>query len=107
MEKEEYEYDNNLSFEANVKLKIHHEIYEDVKMILQDDYAINNIFGVKSKSVSDEQLEELKTYTEQYLNVTTCGILRTVLINLKPFKENNIIKETYQKIIKQYEKSSK
>lgn len=79
MKREQYEYDNNLSDEANQKLKVHHEIYEDVLMIVHDEHAINNVFGVKSKTVSNNQLEELKTYAEQYLNETNCGILRTVI----------------------------
>lgn len=103
LEREQYEYLNNLSEEANEKLKIHHEIYEDIRMIVKDDHSINSILGIKSNLVSDEQLQQLNKYTDQYLTENIPGILRTVLINIKPFIYNSLIEQKYKQLVQRYD----
>jgi len=70
----------------------------------------NNILGVplykgasvigRSKEPTDEVLIELRSYAEQFLTETDRGLVKTMTLILSPYKDNIIIKDLREELLK-------
>jgi hypothetical protein len=73
------------------------KIYNDVDSILDNNPCyINGIYC--NNPVDDSKIIELKEYAEKFLNETDRGILRTIITCVKPFSNNQIIRDVYLKL---------
>ena len=75
-------------------------IYDTVDEILNQTElggeAIINALGFKRKDYpSDEQLHKLKDYMEPFTKVDHRGYLRTILMAVRPYREDPIIANVY------------
>ncbi len=92
----EYEYDPKFSKESNDNFKTFHEIKEDCRVILGAEKYLEPFTGKKSGEPSDETMEKYNEYLKGYIGETDRGILRTLLVIGKPYKNNPIISETFE-----------
>jgi len=82
------------------------KIYNDTDKILGNPiYALGGLAG-RSKTISDEGLTKLKEYSEKFLNCEDRGELRTILIVLKPYRNNEITKQICDKLSAKLRESS-
>jgi len=93
MERKEYKYDSRFSKQTNQSFKIIHDIYEDCKLILGAEKHLDWIDGGVSPKPTDDMLHNFNEYLKSYINEENAGILRTLLIIAKPYKDNMIVKE--------------
>ncbi len=66
-----------------MNLQKYEDIYEEVHRIMNSDGTI------------DDRLIDLNTYAKSFIGDPDRGSLRTILINLKSFRDNPIIKITF------------
>jgi hypothetical protein len=83
-------------------LSIYEKLYDDCALILKGEKWLDSFVVDKAPTPNDEQLEKLNIYLNQYLNESNCGILKTLLIISKPFKNNPIVSETISELLKRY-----
>jgi len=72
------------------------KIYNDIDKILGAPVYINGLFvkretDRRNNGVTDEKLEMVNKYLEDFLDEENRGILRTILVCLKPYKNNPIV----------------
>lgn len=82
------------------EFKVHDKIYDDVEKILGENPCLDVVFMKTPNKQSDEKLKELNNYAKKFLKEQSSGIIKTMLVNIKPYRENEIIKDTYQKLFK-------
>ena len=104
--REEFIYDPKFSKETNDNFKIFHEIREDCREILGAEKWIEPFTGKKSGPPSDEVMTKYNEYLMKYTNETNRGILRTLLVFGKPYKNHPIIKETFNILADELRKGS-
>ena len=80
-------------------LAIYEKVYNDTDKILGNPAYFDGVLVGRDKKISDEGLEELKVYAEQFLSEENKGLLRTILIVLKPYRNNSIIKPIFDKLV--------
>lgn len=74
------------------------KIYDDTEKILgKQVYVLGQLIG-RTERGTDEKLKELDKYSQKFLEEENRGKLRTILIILKPYKNNEIIKDTAEKL---------
>jgi 5-methylcytosine-specific restriction endonuclease McrBC regulatory subunit McrC len=95
MDREEYKYDSRFSKELNKQFKIYHNIYEDCKLILNSEKHLEVFSGEKSKEPTEDMLYNFNEYLKSYIDENNSGILRTLLIIAKPYRNDMAIKETF------------
>lgn len=66
-----------------MNLQKYEDIYDDVLKIMQVDESL------------DDRLINLNIYAKKFIGCPDRGSLRTILINLKSFRDNPIIKITF------------
>ena len=75
-------------------LEKYEKVYEDTRKILGDPiYVVGALVG-RTERTTDEKLKELNEYAKNFLEEDNRGMLRTILIVLKPYKNHDIIKDT-------------
>jgi len=79
-------------------LEPYDKIYRDTDKILGSPLYILGGLAGRDKKISDEELNELKNYAEGISGGVDKGVLKTILIVLKPYKNNDIIKSTFDKL---------
>jgi hypothetical protein len=94
MIRKEYEYRPMFSKETNDNMKIFHEITEDCIEILGSQKYMEPFTGEKSGEPTNETMTKYNQYLMKYTNETNRGVLRTLLIIGKPYKNHPIVKET-------------
>lgn len=104
--RKEYEYKTMLSKETNDNMKVFHDITEDCIEILGTSKYLEPFTGEKSKTPSDETMIEYNQYLMKYINETNRGILRTLLIIGKPYKNHPMVKETLSVLADELRKGS-
>lgn len=92
--REEYEYKTMFSKETNDNMKVFHDITEDCIEILGTSKYLEPFTGKKSGTPSDEVMTKYNQYLMKYTNETNRGILRTLLVFGKPYKNHPIVKDT-------------
>jgi hypothetical protein len=105
--RKEYQYNPMFSKETNDNLKIYHGIYEDCSEILGAEKHLEPFTGKRSGSPSDETMVKYNEYLKGYLNETDRGILRTLLVVGKPYKNHPIVSETMETLANELRRTSK
>ena len=80
-ERSPYKYNESFSKAVNDMLELLHNMYEDADFILSD---------------KDKNLELLAQWSTQFIGETDRGILRTLLIILKPFRNETAIHNIFE-----------
>lgn len=83
-------------------LAIYEKLYDDCESILNGEKWLDTFTGKLTDIPNIERLELFNTYLKQYLNESNSGILRTLLIISKPYKNHSIITETYNKLVNRH-----
>lgn len=83
-------------FESSDLVQRIEQIYTDIDKILGKPVYINGALvkretDRRNDGVTDEKLERINRYLEDFLGEENRGILRTILVCLKPYKNNTII----------------
>jgi hypothetical protein len=94
--REDFIYDPMFSKETNDNFKIFHEIYEDCKEIMGSEKHLEPFTGEKSGPPTDEVMENFNKYLLKYTNETNRGVLRTLLVIGKPYKNHPVISDTIE-----------
>jgi hypothetical protein len=79
-------------------LEKYDKIYQETESIIGCPYYDMGAVVGRSKKVGDKELKELNEYSQQFLEEENRGILRTILIILKPYRNNEIIQDTFTKL---------
>ena len=81
-----------------MNLEPYEKIYKDTDEILgKAGYYMGALVG-REKPSDDESLIELRNYAEQFREETNKGVLRTMLIVLKPYREHEIIEPIFKEL---------
>ena len=104
--RKEYEYEPMFSKETNDNMRTFHEITEDCIEILGTSKYMEPFTGEKSKTPSDETMMEYNQYLMKYINETNRGILRTLLVIGKPYKNHPIVKDIINILTNELRKGS-
>lgn len=104
--RQEFTYDPRFSKETNDNFKIFHEIYEDCKEIMGSEKHLEPFTGKKSGTPSDEVMTKYNQYLMKYTNETDRGILTTLLVIGKPYKNHPIVKDTINILADELRKES-
>jgi hypothetical protein len=89
-------------------LNEYEQIYADVEEIFESKpvYVLGAYAG-RTSPVADEKLTALAEYAKRFDGEENSGKLRTILVILKPYKNNPIIKETADLLADQLRSRSK
>jgi len=79
-------------------MESYEKIYKDTDEILGNPLYILGGLAGRDKKITYEGLNKLREYAEKFLGCKNRGVLRTILIVLKPYKNNHIIKPTADKL---------
>lgn len=93
--------------ETNDNFNIYDEIYKDCNEILGIEKHLEPFTGKKSGLPSDEVMIKYNVYLKKYINETNRGILRTLLIIGKPYKNHPIVEETFKTLSNELRRTSK
>ena len=104
--REEYQYEPKLPKETNDNMKVFHDITEDCIEILGASKYLEPFTGEKSGTPSDEVMTKYNQYLMKYTNETNRGILRTLLVFGKPYKNHPIVKDTINILADELRKGS-
>ena len=102
----EFIYDSKFSKETNDSFKIFHEIREDCREILGAEKWLEPFTGTRSSLPSDEVMTKYNDYLMKYIGETNRGVLRTLLVFSKPYKNHLVIKETFNILADELRKGS-
>lgn len=105
--REEFKYDPMFDEETNDNLKVFHEIYEDCKEIMGSEKHLEPFTGKKSGMPTDGVMKNLNEYLMKYMNETNRGVLSTLLVIGKPYKNHPIISETFEILLNTLRKGSR
>ncbi len=94
--REEYKYNTMFSEGTNKNLEMFHNITEDCKEILLGLKYLDVFTGEKTEIPSDDVMLKFNDYLLKYVNEENSGILRTLLIVSKPYKNHIIINNTFE-----------
>ncbi len=84
------------SKESQKRIINYNKVYEDCVNILKGEKHLD-VFSFKaSPEPSSESLEKFNEYLKGFLKENDRGMLRTLLIIGKPFKRNQIVKDTLE-----------
>ena len=85
-----------MSKESQERIDKYNKVYVDCGNILKSEKHLD-VFSFKSSpEPSDESLEKFNEYLKGFLKEDDRGMLRTLLIIGKPFKRNQIVKDTLE-----------
>jgi hypothetical protein len=80
-------------------LEKYNKVYEDCKKILGTEKHLDVMFNKTTKSEpSDAQMKEFNEYAKKFLSEDNNGMIRTILIIGKPYKNNPITKEVLSQL---------
>jgi hypothetical protein len=92
----------------NEILSPYEQIYADVEKIFESrPVYILGAYAGRTSPATDEKLAELAEYAKKFDGEENNGKLRTILVILKPYKNNPIIKETADLLADQLRSRSK
>ena len=90
--------------EKNSTMESYAKMYEDTDKILGKPIIEFGLLIGRSIKPTDEVLSELNEYSKKFINETDRGTIKTILIILKPYRENPILSGTRTAIKDNYEK---
>ena len=80
------------------------KIYDDTDKILGKPVMDMALLVGRTNPPTDDTLDKLNEYAKPFITETHRGLIKTILIVLKPYKDNPRLKDTRQAIKDNYER---
>jgi len=91
---------NNLEMKTILDLSRYEKIWDRVDAILGDPIYMNGALVGRGKKITTEQLEQLVLMAKEYVNPeSNKGELRTVLVALKPYRNEPQVEQTWAELV--------